>query len=361
MLAIYRKYRPTKFGEVLGQEFVVKILKEAAKQKRLAHAYLFAGPRGTGKTTIARLIAKIANCEKSNVEPCNSCVACKSIDEGASLDVVEIDGASNRGIDEIRDLKENARTAPINSKNKVFIIDEAHMLTAPAFNALLKTLEEPPENVIIILATTEIEKIPATISSRTQKFQLQRISIKQIVEKLKMIAVEEKIKISSEALELVSSSAEGSLRDAESLLEQLTSFNDKNITLKEVEDAIGKVGFDKIAEFAEILLKKELKSVLKKLSEINNQGYNLAQFTKDLIQNLRKTAVLKYNPEMKTFFENEMMAEHIGKLTENAKIFGDNGIALMKNLINAYSQMRYSQFPIIPLEVAIIESLKNDI
>ena len=358
MLAIYRKYRPTKFSEVLGQEITVKILKEAARQKRLTHGYLFSGPRGTGKTTIARLIAKIANCEKSGVEPCNICLACKSIDEGANLDVMEIDGASNRGIDEIRDLKENARTAPINLKNKVFIIDEAHMLTTPAFNALLKTLEEPPENVIIILATTEIEKIPATISSRTQKFQLQRISVKQIIEKLKKIAGEEKIKIAGEALELIASSAEGSFRDAESLLEQMVSFGDKNISLKEVEDSIGKVGFDKVAEFVEILLKKELKIALQKLSEINNNGYNLAQFTKDLIQNLRRTAVLKYNPEMKTFFENEMMVEHISKLIENSKSFGDNGLPLMKNLINAYGQMRYSQFPIIPLEVAIIESLK---
>ena len=223
MLAIYRKYRPATFESLLGQDLTVKILKEAAREDRLAHAYLLAGPRGTGKTTSARLIAKIANCEtrandgnfKKKGEPCNKCGPCNEINEGRGLDVIEIDAASNRGIDEIRNLKESVRVSPASFRRKVFIIDEAHMLTKDAFNALLKTLEEPPPYVIIILATTEPDKIPATISSRTQQFYFKRALVNQIVGKLEEIAKKEKIQVSNEALELIAASAEGSFRDAE--------------------------------------------------------------------------------------------------------------------------------------------------
>lgn len=361
-LAIYRKYRPSLFKDVLGQELTVKILKEAAKQDRFSHAYLLSGPRGTGKTTVARLIAKIANCEKrlegkGNNEPCGACAACKSIDDGTVLDIVEIDAASNRGIDEIRDLKESVRLAPSVLKYKVFIIDEAHMLTKDAFNALLKTLEEPPTYVIIILATTEFEKIPVTISSRTQKFHFHRPSMKQIAEKLQTIARSEKIKISKEALELIATSAEGSFRDAESLLDQMVNFGDKDIALKDVERMIGTIGFDTISGFCGFLLKKELESALKRLSEIYDDGYDITRFTKDLIQYLRRAAVLHYAPQS-DMFQNELMAEHIQMLSAHAKIFEEKHLRLISSLIIAYSQMRYSQFPIIPLEVAIIENLK---
>lgn len=366
-LSMYRKYRPSTFKDVIGQPLIKKIICEAAKDNNLSHAYLFAGPRGTGKTTTARLIAKIANCIKrqndnsfsKEGEPCNACEACVAIDEMRSLDVIEIDAASNRGIDEIRNLKENIRLAPAHLQKKVFIIDEAHMLTKEAWNALLKTLEEPPEYVIIILATTEIEKVPATIASRAQQFHFKRASMQDIMEKLKNIATKEKVNVNPEALELIASSAEGSFRDAESLLDQFFNVDDEDITVEEVEQAIGKVGLKKLAEFCETLLNQELESALQKIEEIHESGHNVVLFTKDVIQYLRRAAVLKYDPKMKPMFEKELSKEHLEKLCEHSKMFKEQHIRLLKSLIGAYSNMRYSQFPIIPLEVAVIEELQS--
>jgi len=379
-LAIYRKYRPRTFSEVLGQEAVTKILKNAASLNRLSHAYLFFGPRGSGKTTTARLIAKIANCEtrqkdenfRKKGEPCNQCRACNEINEGRALDLIEIDAASNRGIDEIRNLKEGINPSPTSYAYKVFIIDEAHQLTGYAFNALLKTLEEPPSHAILILCTTQVEKIPATIASRTQRFHFKRIPLIMIVQKLEKIAQLENIEISKQALELIAAAAEGSFRDAESLLDQVASLflsqidadqtqidADKAINIKNVEEILGRVGFLKTTEMAELLIKAELNKALEYLSKINEEGYNLVQFNKDLIHYLRRVLSLKLNPNLEEIFKKEITDAELEIIKKHSKIADvQKAVDLIKSLIEAYTEMRYSPFAIVPLEVAIVEKLK---
>lgn len=365
-LALYRKYRPKKLSEVLGHDTNTEILKNAAKSGRLGQAYLFYGSRGTGKTTTARLIAKLLNCEKRRTdpefmklgEPCNECQSCKEISQNNSLDVIEIDAASNRGIDEIRNLKESIVSAPMGGKYKVYIIDEAHMLTGPAFNALLKTLEEPPKHAAFILATTEYEKLPSTITSRTQRFLFKRIPKKKTLEKLNSIVKTEKISIEPEALELVAAAAEGSLRDAESLLDQLSHYENK-IDLESAERLIGRVGFKKVEYLAELILKNDIKGAMKYLQDINEEGHNLTQLTKDLIHYLGKTLALHLNPDLQKSFEADMTdqeMQNMKKLSELVK--EDKTVLLIRALIRAYSEMRYSPFALIPLEVALVENLK---
>ncbi len=366
MLALYRKYRPKSLSDLLGQDVIVEVLKNAAKTDKLTHAYLFFGPRGSGKTTAARLLAKIANCEKRQNnkkfkilgEPCNECRICGEIDDGRSLDVIEIDAASNRGIDEIRNLKEGIRVSPASSKYKVYIIDEVHQLTKEAFNALLKTLEEPPAHAIFILATTEYEKMPATIVSRVQRFHFKRLPLMILVEKLKSIAKAEKISADKEALELIAASAEGSFRDAESLLDQIASLEDK-ITLESVETILGRVGFSKTNQMAESLIKNNPETALDCLFKINEAGYNLTQFNKDLIHYFRRVLALKFSPALENEFKKELTETELKEIKKHSQTADEKKlINLIKSLIRAYTEMRYSPFPIAPLEVAIIENLK---
>ena len=354
-LAIYRKYRPRQLSDVLGQESVAEILKNAGRLDRLAHAYLFYGPKGSGKTTTARIIAKIANCEtrrqdakfKALGEPCNKCFQC-----------LEIDAASNRGIDEIRDLKESIRVSPSSGSAKVYIIDEAHQLTPAAFNALLKTLEEPPAHAILILVTTELEKMPLTITSRTQRFHFKRLPLVTIVEKLKSIIKAERIKADDNALELIAAAAEGSFRDAESLLDQIANLEEK-IDLEAVEKIIGRVGFARTAEMADLIIKADLNKALDYISNINEDGYNLVQFNKDLIHYLRRILSLKFSPALENNFRRELTDRELEILKKQSKaIDSQKTIDLIKSLIRAYTEMKYSPFAIVPLEVAIIENLK---
>ena len=365
--AIYRRYRPKTVGEIIGQDDLVTALSNAAKADRLAHAYLFYGPRGCGKTSAARIVAKLANCEKrandadfrAKGEPCNECRACNEIDEGRALDVIEIDAASNRGIDEIRALKEGARLSPTSYRFKVFIIDEVHQLTKEAFNALLKILEEPPAHVIFILATTEYDKLPATIVSRTQRFTFKKIPVRKIADKLAMIAKAEKISISQEALDTIAIAAEGGFRDAESLFEQVAAMEDNEITLSEVERILGRVGIQKTIQITEAIIKKDAPKALEILSEADHAGYNLNELIRDMIHYARKILVLSIDPRMAEIFAEEMTEESLASAKGMAEgMDRDRMMRIIRVLIESYGQMKYSPFPIIPFEIAIAEITK---
>ena len=239
---LYRKYRPSNFNEVIGQDIIIKTIKNEIKNNKLSHAYIFSGPRGTGKTSTAKIIAKTINCENPiDLMPCNKCVNCTLINNKQSIDIIEIDAASNNGVDEIRELRNNVNLVPSSGKYKIYIIDEVHMLSIGAFNALLKTLEEPPSHVIFILATTEIHKIPNTILSRCQKFDFNKISVNKIKERLEYIIKEEKINIEEEAIIEIARLADGGMRDALSILDQVISYSDDKITVSSIHEINGTI------------------------------------------------------------------------------------------------------------------------
>ncbi|MCX6813738.1 MAG: DNA polymerase III subunit gamma/tau, partial [Candidatus Azambacteria bacterium] len=272
-IVLYRKYRPQSWDEVIGQEHVVRTLTNALKLGRVSHAYLFSGPRGTGKTTIARLLAKSVGC--------------------VDLDLIEIDAASNRGIDEIRELRDGVKFAPTAGKYKVFIIDEVHQLTKEAFNALLKTLEEPPAHAIFILATTEVHKVPETILSRVQQFAFRRLTVAEIIKKLQKIVGAEKIKINDDALRLIASYAGGSFRDAESMLEQLRVWSDKIIAKEDIEELLGAVDFEKVKAMTDCLNNTGPKEAIDYVGALTEGGTDLEMFTKALVNHLRKIMLIK--------------------------------------------------------------------
>ncbi|HEC68221.1 MAG TPA: DNA polymerase III subunit gamma/tau [Candidatus Desulfofervidus auxilii] len=297
-LVLARKWRPQFFREVAAQSHVTITLQNAIKANRVPHAMVFCGPRGVGKTTVARILAKALNCEKGPApEPCNQCPSCREIAQGTSMDVYEMDGASNRGIDEIREIRENVRYLPSSSRYKVYIIDEVHMLTKEAFNALLKTLEEPPPHVIFIFATTEPHKIPSTIMSRCQCYPFRRISNQILHQRLKEVITQEKIKIDQEALWIIVRAADGSLRDALSLLDQVVSFSAPPIQGEHVRAILGLFDTQLILQALEAILKTDINRVMEIVSHICEQGEDLKEFYRQLVMYWRHLLMIKINPQ----------------------------------------------------------------
>jgi len=292
-LVTARKWRPSKFSEVVGQEHVTATLLNSLKLGRVAHAYIFAGPRGIGKTTVARILAKAINClNPQDYEPCNECEMCVEISNGRSIDVLEIDGASNRGIDEVRDLRESVRYTPTKAKYKVYIIDEVHMLTKEAFNALLKTLEEPPPHILFIFATTEPHRVPSTILSRCQRFDFRRIEIQKIIERLKLIAQQDKIQIDDDSLFTIAKKANGSLRDALSIFDQVVSFCGEKIKFEDVIKALNIIDQEIFFRVTDIVKEKNIKAGLELVDEITKLGYDFQEFLTGLSEHLRNFLVV---------------------------------------------------------------------
>jgi DNA polymerase III subunit gamma/tau len=292
-----RKWRPQTFAELVGQEHVARTLQNALRQGRIAHAYLFTGTRGVGKTTTARVLAKALNCEQGPLpEPCNRCASCQAITVGNSLDVLEIDGASNRGIDEIRDLREKIRYAPTRSRHKIYIIDEVHMLTEHAFNALLKTLEEPPSQVVFIFATTEPQKVPVTILSRCQRFDFRKVASIEIARCLGKIGEQECIHISSDALYRIARRAEGSLRDAQTLFDQVVAFCGAEVRDEDLSQLVGLAGDDQTLALLEAILAREARLVLELLAQTLQQGYDTRELCRSLLELVRDVIVTKIGP-----------------------------------------------------------------
>ncbi|MBI5079556.1 DNA polymerase III subunit gamma/tau [Candidatus Wolfebacteria bacterium] len=339
-LVLYRKYRPQEWSEVIGQEHVTRTLTNALKLGRLSHAYLFSGPRGTGKTTIARLLAKSVGC--------------------ADLDLLEIDAASNRGIDEIRELRDGIKFAPVSGQYKVFIIDEVHQLTKEAFNALLKTLEEPPAHAIFILATTEAHKVPETILSRVQQFAFRRLTAAEIAKKLRKIAEMEKIKINDDALRLVASYAGGSYRDAESMLEQLRVWSDKNIAKEDIEELIGAVDFEKVKVMADCLSGASAKEAIDYIGKLAEEGTDLEMFAKAFVNHLRKIMLVKIDSSLADLMVQELTSDQIETVKKQAENFSvGNAARAIKIFMNAQNDIKRSPIPSLPIELAAVEVINN--
>jgi DNA polymerase-3 subunit gamma/tau len=358
-LSLYRKYRPLTFSDVIGQTHIVQTLSNAILHNRIGHAYLFTGPRGTGKTTMARIFARAVNCSNpKGADPCLECDICKNITQGMSLDIFEIDAASNTGVDNIRELRENVKFPPSQAKFKVYIIDEVHMLSTGAFNALLKTLEEPPAHVIFILATTEIHKVPETIISRCQRYDFTRLSIEHIIDKLSTIAKNENVSIEKNALEMIAISSEGGMRDAESLLSQVMALEDKKITAKEVEEILGTTQRQSLEAMVSYLLSKDIAKAITLVNELSRDGYDLDVFNKSFLNYLRQVMLVSVDEKLAKIFAYELTKEQSLELIAQAK--NHKPVELL-NIIQCFSEiqgkMKSAFIPQLPLEMAIIKAV----
>ena len=348
----YRKWRPQTLAEVVGQEHVTQTLLNALSSGRVAHAYLFCGPRGTGKTSTGRILAKAVSCLTTNGsgEPCNTCPMCQAITEGRSLDVIEIDAASNRGIDEIRELRERANYAPSQARYKVYIVDEVHMLTKEASNALLKTLEEPPPHVIFVLATTEVHKVLPTIISRCQHFDFRRIAQADMVSRLTHICSLEGVKVESEALRLIARSATGSLRDAENILEQLITYYGSEVTLKQVQATLGITGDKRAKEVIRHIVDDDVAAGITTISSVQNDGLDLRQFNRELVEYLRGLLLVKTGSAEAI----DLTAEDIAELKALAAKASLNQILRVVKLFGQL-EFGFDSYSTLPLELALVD------
>ena len=357
-IVLYRKYRPRKFSEVVGQEHVVKTLTNSILGNNISHAYLFSGPRGSGKTTLARLFAKSVNCEnRAGAEPCNKCSSCLEIMENRSIDLIEIDAASHRGIDDVRELREGVKFAPAKSKYKVFIIDESHQLTKDAANALLKTIEEPPAHAVFLLATTEAHKMIPTIVSRCQRFDFRRLQTSEIIKKLEFIAKKESVKFDESALALIALNARGSFRDAESLLDQCMNFSrgTDSVSAREIKDLLGIVEVGQIAEFVDFLIAKNASGAVLSVGSFADNGADLQEFAKTLIFYLRQSLLLKINPDFPNPQNSGLSVQELEKIKAQTAGLSQKEIRNMLELfVDAENKIKYSAISQLPLELAII-------
>ncbi len=351
----YRKWRPQTLSEVVGQEHVTRTLLNALAGGNVSHAYLFCGPRGTGKTSTGRILAKAVNCIKPTTggkgEPCNKCAVCKSITEGRAMDIIEIDAASHTGVDDVREIIERVNYAPAQARYKVYIIDEVHMLSTSASNALLKTLEEPPPKVIFILATTETHKVLPTIISRCQRFDFHRLSQKATEEKLSRITKAEEIKIVPEALRLVAKSARGGLRDAENLLEQLYTFYGADISLAQVQEMLGMAGDERARELVKYILQKDIGAGLRSIGRAVEDGIDLKQVDREIVSYLRELLLLKSGLDKESGLTQEEMAD--------LKILA--GTATLEQILRALKLFGQLEGTIdndssLPLELALVDA-----
>ena len=352
--ALYRMYRPKTFDDVVGQNVIIKTLTNSVLNDKISHAYLFTGPRGTGKTSIAKILAKIVNCENLNgITPCDCCKSCEQINNKQNVDIIEIDAASNNGVDEIRELRDKVNLVPSVGKYKVYIVDEVHMLTTAAFNALLKTLEEPPSHIIFILATTEPHKIPLTILSRCQRFDFKKISNVDITKRLKYICDKEKINIKDESIEFIAQMSDGGMRDSIGLLDQLTSYTTDEITIQDVHDVFGTITTDELYEFIITLSKNNISDTYNLIEKYNNSGKNLLKII-ELIINYLKNILIYINSS--EYFKNEKDKQMYDLISK--KIKEDDIYKIIEILLDVIKTSKNSNNTRLLFELGVIKIIK---
>lgn len=353
--ALYRKYRPSNFDEVVGQQPIIQTLKNAIVQNRIAHAYLFCGPRGTGKTSIAKIFAKMLNCEDESNKPCGKCTNCKMVQNGSHPDIIEIDAASNNGVDEVRNLIDKVKYAPMQGKYKVYIIDEVHMMTTGAFNALLKTIEEPPAHVVFVLATTEPNKVIPTIISRCQRFDFNKVSQKDIEKRLSIVCKEEKIEIDPEAISLIAQLADGGMRDSLSILDQCIAYCSSNITVDNVREIYGVLTTSDIGKLFEHLYAHEVDALIQQIQECSDKGMDLKRLTSDFITLLKESIILDYssNSQLVSNTHKEVIEKY---LLKSPSPFRFN---VLNELMDVFNKYNYASNVLDYLETALLKSISN--